>query len=65
MQWNWTFPFDAGSLRHSDLQYTLSNLTEQVMTGYGQNGQNGTHGSKPRPRTGIAYEAEDLLLSES
>ena len=35
------------------------------MTGYGQNGQNGTHGSKPRPRTGIAYEAEDFLLSEN
>lgn len=30
------------------------------MTGYGQNGQNGTHGSKPRPRTGIAYEAEEV-----
>ena len=40
----------------------FSNLTEQVMTGYGQNGQNGSHGSKPRPRTGIAYEAEDSLI---
>ena len=34
--------------------------TIQVMEGYGQS--HGSHASKqPRPRTGIAYESEDLL----